>query len=98
MGPHIVPKVVRLRDETEAIWVLLDQDVGVGAKRELQDPTENMGQAAELLVGEAQNGLSFGKWASRVVLDGDVAPLGNRVDLHGFGFGFNGGGEQDGER
>lgn len=64
MGPHIVPKVVRFGDETEAIGVLLDQDVGVGAKRELQDPTENMGQAAELLVGEAQKGLSFRKWAS----------------------------------
>lgn len=95
MGPHIVAEdTLRFGDEAEAVRILLDDDVGVGAERELEDAAEDVGETAELLVvvGETQKGLSFGKWVSRMVLDGDVASLGDGMDLHGFG--FNG---EDGE-
>lgn len=84
MGPHVVDVVIGLGDESEAIVALLDQNISIGTEGELEDPTEDVGQAPELLGGETQKGLSLGERVPRthIVLDGDVALPGHRVDLH----------------
>jgi hypothetical protein len=59
VSPHVVDVCVGLSDESEAIGALLHQYIGVGPKRKLQDPAEDVGQAPELLGAQTQKRLSL---------------------------------------
>lgn len=91
MGPHFT-HTVRLSNELEIIRALLDRHVSVRPEWKLQDPGEDMGQAAELLIVKPSRKIL---WVPQIaikivqihvkVLDGDVVTLlcRHRMNLHG---------------